>query len=81
MKWIEHARNRDKWQTFWKALVSTKSGNGCSLNMNRKIKSRTMRWLGHVVRMGEMTNAYRIVVGKPEGKTPPPDLGVDDRMN
>jgi hypothetical protein len=32
------------------------------------IKSRRMRWAGHVVRMGEKRNAYRILVGKPEGK-------------
>jgi hypothetical protein len=34
------------------------------------IKSRRMRWAGHVVRMGEKRNAYRILVGKPEGKRP-----------
>jgi hypothetical protein len=32
------------------------------------IKSRRMRWEGHVARMGEKRNAYRILVGKPEGK-------------
>jgi hypothetical protein len=31
-------------------------------------KSRRMRWAGHVARMGETRNAYRILVGKPEGK-------------
>jgi hypothetical protein len=36
----------------------------------RVIKSRSMRWAGHVARMGEMKNAYDILVGKPEGKTP-----------
>jgi hypothetical protein len=35
-----------------------------------KPKSRTMRWAGHVARMGETRNAYRILVGKPEGKRP-----------
>jgi hypothetical protein len=35
------------------------------------IKSRRMRWAGHVARMGEKRNAYRILVGKPEGKRPP----------
>jgi hypothetical protein len=35
---------------------------------NRMIKSRRMRWAGHVARMGEKRNAYRILVGKPEGK-------------
>jgi hypothetical protein len=33
-------------------------------------KSRRMRWAGHVARMGEMRNAYRILVGKPEGRRP-----------
>jgi hypothetical protein len=32
--------------------------------------SRRMRWTGHVARMGEKKNAYRIVVGKQEGKRP-----------
>jgi hypothetical protein len=33
-------------------------------------KSRRMRWEGHVIRMGEKRNAYRLMVGKPEGKRP-----------
>jgi hypothetical protein len=37
---------------------------------NRVIKSRRMRWAGHVARTGEMRNAYEIVIGKPEGKRP-----------
>jgi hypothetical protein len=36
----------------------------------RIIKSRRMRWKGHVARMGERKNTYRIFVGKPEGKIP-----------
>jgi hypothetical protein len=36
----------------------------------RIIKSRRMRWAGHVARMGEMRKAYRLFVGKPEGKRP-----------
>jgi hypothetical protein len=36
----------------------------------RIIKSRRMRWPGHVARMGEKMNAYRLLVGKPEGKRP-----------
>jgi hypothetical protein len=39
-----------------------------SPNINRMIKSRRMRWAGHVARMGDKRNAYRILVGKPEGK-------------
>jgi hypothetical protein len=34
------------------------------------IKSRRMRWKGHVARMGGRRNAYRILLGMPEGKTP-----------
>jgi hypothetical protein len=36
----------------------------------RIIKSMRMRWAGHVARMGEKRNAYRLLVGKPEGKRP-----------
>jgi hypothetical protein len=34
------------------------------------IKSRRMRWAGHLARLGEKRNAYRLLVGKPEGKRP-----------
>jgi hypothetical protein len=34
------------------------------------IKTRRMRWAGHVARMGAKRNAYRILVGNPEGKRP-----------
>jgi hypothetical protein len=34
------------------------------------IKSSIMRWAGHVARMGEARNVYRVLVGKPEGKRP-----------
>jgi hypothetical protein len=36
----------------------------------RIIKSRRMRWSDHVARMGAKRNAYRLLVGKPEGKKP-----------
>jgi hypothetical protein len=36
----------------------------------RQIKSRRMRWAGHVARMGGGRNVYRVLVGKPEGKRP-----------
>jgi hypothetical protein len=36
----------------------------------RMIKSRRIRWAGHVARMGAKRNAYRILVGNPEGKRP-----------
>jgi hypothetical protein len=41
-----------------------------SPNIIRIIKARRMRWEGHVARMGEMRNAYRSLVGKPEGRRP-----------
>ena len=34
------------------------------------IKSRRIRWAGHVVHMGEERGVYRVLVGKPEGKRP-----------
>jgi hypothetical protein len=40
---------------------------GVKVSIIKMIKSR-MRWAGHVVRMREKRNAYRILVGKPEGK-------------
>jgi hypothetical protein len=36
----------------------------------RIIKSRRKRWAGHVERMGEKRNVYRLLVGKPEGRRP-----------
>jgi len=41
-----------------------------SLNIIRVIKSRRMRWAGHVARIGERRGVYRILVRKPEGKRP-----------
>jgi hypothetical protein len=42
----------------------------CSPSTIIIIKSRRMRWAGNVARMGEKRSAYRILVGKPEGKRP-----------
>jgi hypothetical protein len=36
----------------------------------RIIKSKRMRWAGHVARMGEKRSMYRLLVRKPEGKRP-----------
>jgi hypothetical protein len=41
-----------------------------SPNIVRVIKSRRMRWAGHVARMGEVRGVYRVLVGRPEGKRP-----------
>jgi len=41
-----------------------------SPNIMRVIKSRRMRWAGHVARMGDERGVYRVLVGKPEGRKP-----------
>jgi hypothetical protein len=41
-----------------------------SPNIIREIKSRRMRWAGHIARMGEVIYAFKILVGKHEGKRP-----------
>jgi len=47
----------------------------------RVIKSRMMRWAGHVARMGEGRGAYRVLVRRPEDKRPLEDLVVDCEDN
>jgi hypothetical protein len=39
-----------------------------SPNIIKIMKSKRMRWAGHVARIGEKRNAYRLLVGKPEGR-------------
>jgi hypothetical protein len=54
-----------------------------SSSIIRVVKSR-MTWVGHVARMGEKRNAYRLLVGKPEGKRPlwrPRRRWVDIRLD
>ena len=48
-----------------------------SPNIVQVIKSRRMRWAGHVARMGEEIVVYSVLVGKPEGKAHWKDLGID----
>ena len=42
----------------------------CSPNIVRVINSRRVTWARHVARMGEERGAYRVLVGKPEGRRP-----------
>ena len=42
----------------------------CPVNTVRVVKSRRMRWAGHVARMGEDRGVQRVLVGNPEGKSP-----------
>jgi hypothetical protein len=60
---------RDEVTRGWRKLHNEEFHNlYSSPSIVRMIKSRSMRWAGHAVRIGEKRNAYRIVVGKPEGK-------------
>jgi hypothetical protein len=53
----------------WRKLHNRELHKLCSSpDIVRQIKSRRMRWAGHVARMGEGRNVYRVLVGKPEGK-------------
>jgi hypothetical protein len=53
----------------WKKLHNDELHNlYSSRNIVRVIKSRKMRWAGHVVRMGEGRGVYRVLVGRPERK-------------
>jgi hypothetical protein len=72
---------RDEVTGEWRKLHSGELHNLCSSPDNiRQIKSRRMRWAGHVARMGEGRNVYRVLVGKPEEKSHLEDQGVDGRM-
>jgi hypothetical protein len=62
---------RDEVTREWRRLHSGELRNlYSSPDTIRHIKSRRMRWAGHVARMGEERNVYRVLVGKPEGKRP-----------
>jgi hypothetical protein len=60
---------RDEMTGGWRKLHNEELHNLYSLtSIITIIKSRRTRWSGHVARMGEKRNAYRILVRKPEGK-------------
>jgi hypothetical protein len=62
---------RDEVTGEWRKLHSGDLHNlYSSPDIIGQIKSRRMRWTGHVVNMGEGRNVYRVLVGKPEGKRP-----------
>jgi hypothetical protein len=55
----------------WRKLHNEDLHNLYSLaSIIRILKTRRMRWVGHVARMGEKRNVYRLLVGKPEVKRP-----------
>ena len=62
---------RDEVKGEWRRLHNEElNGLYSSPNIVRVIKSRRMRWTGHVAHMGEERGAYRVLVGKPEGNRP-----------
>ncbi|KAJ4437783.1 hypothetical protein ANN_13721 [Periplaneta americana] len=62
---------RDEVTGEWRKLHNTElHALYSSPDIIRNIKSRRLRWSGHVARMGESRNAYRVLVGRPEGKRP-----------
>jgi hypothetical protein len=62
---------RDEVTEEWRKLHNEELNNLYSLpNIVRVVKSRRMRWAGHVARLGEWRGAHRVLVGKPEGTRP-----------
>jgi hypothetical protein len=52
----------------WRKLHNEELRDLYSSPSINRMKSRRMRWAGHVAQIGEKRNAYRLLVGKPEGK-------------
>jgi len=62
---------RDEVTGEWRKLHNEELNDlYCSPNIVRMIKSRRIRWAGHVSRMGEERVVCKVLVGKPEGKRP-----------
>jgi hypothetical protein len=63
--------NSDEVTGGWRKLHNEELRDLYSLpSVIRMIKGRSMRWAGHVARLGEERNAYRLLVGRPEGRRP-----------
>ena len=68
---LEFGPRKDEVTGEWRRLHNEEINDlYSSPNIVRVIKSRRMRWAGHVARMGEEKEVYRVLVGKPEGKRP-----------
>ena len=62
---------RDEITGEWRKLHNSElHALDSSPNIIRSLKSRRLRWTGHVARMEQSRNAYRVLVGKPEGTRP-----------
>jgi hypothetical protein len=62
---------RDEMTGEWRKMHNEELNDMYSLpNIVRVVKSRRMRWAGHVARMGRGRGVHRVLVGNPEGKRP-----------
>ena len=61
---------RDEITGEWRRIHNGEFYDMTSPNIVRVIKSRNVRWAGHVARVGKRRDVYRVLVGKPEGKRP-----------
>jgi len=62
---------RDEVTGEWRKLHNEELSDRYSLpSIVRVVKSRRMRWTGHVARLGQGRGVHRVLVGKPEGKRP-----------
>jgi len=62
---------RDEVRGEWRKLYNEELSDMYSLpNIVQVVKSRRMRWAGHVAHMGQGRGVHRVLVGKPEGKRP-----------
>ena len=69
--WRIFGPRRDEMTGEWRRLHNEELNDlYCSPNIVRVIKSRRMRWAGHVARMGEERGVYRVLLGKPEERRP-----------
>jgi hypothetical protein len=70
--WSQGKKKREDVAGGWRRLYNEERHNlYASSNIIRVIKSRKMRGVGYVTHMRQLRNAYKILVGKPEGKRPP----------
>jgi hypothetical protein len=62
---------RDEVTGEWRKMHNEEFHNlYSSSDIIRQVKSRRIRWAGHMARMGEEREVYKVLVGKPEGKRP-----------
>jgi hypothetical protein len=69
-----------KWQEDGENCLKRRFRIYYSQSIIRALKGRRTRWVGHVARLGDMRNLYKIFVGKPEGKNHLEDLDVGGRV-